>query len=190
VRLRLPARAGGGFTLLEILIVLTVIGIVTAIAVPRLNLGRMRVDGAARGASSLLLRAQRTAVAAQHDVNVLFNLPANAIKLHEDADNDNVIDATERVRSYPLGEGVVFGRGGAPVRIYRADSVSFTRRLDGMPELIFRRDGSASEGGGFYLSAARPGGRDRPPDTRSVEVVRSTGRPEWYRYGPPWARKF
>ncbi len=81
----------------------------------------------------------------QSNVNVLFDTGTNSIKIHEDDDNDNVQDSGERVRSYPLGEGVTYGLGPSPTRIYTPAPISFTRRQGAMPELIFRRDGSASE---------------------------------------------
>jgi hypothetical protein len=67
--------------------------------------------------------------------------------------------------------------------------VSFTRRLTGMPALVFRRDGSASESGGLYLTTTRARLTATPQDARSIEVVRATGRAEWYRYdGSAWRR--
>ncbi len=177
-------------TLIEILIVVVMMGLVALFAIPRLDFTTYRVNGAVRGVAALIARAERQAVTSQYDVNVLFDVPNNAIKIHEDVNNDNVIQATERVRSYPLGEGVVFGTGGAPLRGIAAP-VSFTRTLNGMPELIFRRDGSASENGGFYLTSLAAQRATRPKDARTIEVTRATGRVDWYQYtGTAWTRKF
>ncbi len=184
-------RSTAGFTLIEIIAICVIIGTMAAIAVPRLNFQAYRVNGAVRGLNGVLARAQRLAVTNQSSVNVLFDLSTNAVKVHEDDDNDNVIDANERVRVYPIGEGVVFGRGTAPKRLYDVTQISFTRRQNGLPELIFRRDGSASENGGFYITTTNAAAAGRKSDARSVEVVRPTGRSEWYRYtGSAWERKF
>jgi hypothetical protein len=167
------------------------IGTLAAIAVPRLDFQQYRINGAVRSLNGLLSRAQRIAVTNQYSVNVLFDVSTAAIKLHEDDDNDNVMDANERVRTYPIGEGVVYGLGGAPARLYATTPISFMRRLNGMPELIFRRDGSASENGGFYITTTNAGESGRVSDARSIEVIRATGRSEWYRYtGGGWQRKF
>jgi prepilin-type N-terminal cleavage/methylation domain-containing protein len=180
-----------GFTLVEILMTVVLIGLVATFAVPKLNWSAYRVNGAARAATGLLARAERLAVTGQYDVNVLFDVANNAIKIHEDANNDNVIQPTERVRSYPLGEGIVFGTGGAPARLYTTVPISFSRQLNGMFEIIFRRDGSASENGGFYITTTTAQNSSRPRDARSIEVIRSTGRAGWYQYtGSTWVQKF
>ena len=182
-------RPAAGFTLIETVIVMALVGLIAAFALPLLDYSRYRVNGAVRSVAGMLALAQRTAITLQNNVNVVFNTDTQQITIHEDADNDNIIDSGERTRSSPVGEGVEFGRGGAPTRLYGVDKVSFTRRLNGMPELIFRRDGSASESGGLYLTTTRAARTDTPKDARSVEVVRATGRAEWYRYdGSAWKR--
>ena len=178
-----------GFTLVEAVVVMMLVGLIAAFAVPRLDFSRFRVNGAVRAVAGRLALAQRTAITLQNNVNVVFNTGTQQITIHEDMDNDNVIDIGERTRSYPVGEGVEFGRGGAPTRLYGVDKVSFTRRFNGMPELVFRRDGSASESGGIYLTTTRAALTATPKDARSIEVVRATGRAEWYRYnGSAWKR--
>lgn len=184
-------RTAAGFTLIEITMVVVLIGTLAAIAVPRLNFQAYRVNGAVRGLNGVLARAQRLAVTNQSSVNVLFDVNTNAIKIHEDDNNNNVVDNNERVRTYPIGEGIVYGRGTAPARLYTSTPISFTRRQGSMPELIFRRDGSASENGGFYITTTNAAASDRKGDARSLEVIRATGRSEWYRYtGSSWQRKF
>ncbi len=176
-----------GFTMIELLMVLAVLAIVTAVALPKLNLRGYRVSGGARAVASLLARAQRRAVTIQADVNVLFDTAHNSLVIHEDQNNNNVEDPGEVVRSYPLGDNVVFGQSGAPQRLY-AGPVSFTRRMGGLPEVIFRRDGSASENGGFYLTSA---GTARPTDARSIELERATGRVAWFQFdGSSWQQRF
>ena len=188
-RRRLSRRAG--FSLIEILMVIVLIGMVAMFAIPRLNFSGYRINSAVRGMTALVARAQRLAVTDQFNVNFLFDVPNNQVKIHEDANNNNAIDAGERVRVYPLGEGVVFGRNGAPVRQYGGTPVSFTRTQGGMPEIIFRRDGSASENGGFYITSATALNSSRPQDARSIEVIQATGRAEWYQYnGSAWIKKF
>lgn len=179
-----------GFTLIEIVMVMAVIGLLAALAIPKINFQSYRVNGAVRGLNGLMSRAQRIAVTNQANVNVLFDVSDNGVRIHEDDNNNNVIDPGERVRRYPLGEGIVYGLGGAPVRQYGAP-VSFTRRLSGVQEVIFRRDGSASENGGIYVTTTGAATSARPGDARSLEVIRATGRTEWYRYsGSQWERKF
>jgi type II secretory pathway pseudopilin PulG len=177
--------------MVEIIMVIVLIGLVASFAVPKLNFSGYRINSAVRGMTALVARAQRQAVSDQFNVNFILDVPNNQVKLHEDANNDNAIQGAERVRVYPLGEGVVFGRNGAPVRLYSTETVSFTRTINGMPEIIFRRDGSASENGGFYITTTTALKSSRPQDARSIEVVRATGRAEWYQYnGSSWIKKF
>lgn len=181
-----------GFTLIEILMVIVMIALVASFGLPKLNWSGYRINGAVRGVVGLLARAEHMAVTNQSNVNVLFDEANNAIKIHEDLNNDNVIQATERVRTYPLGEGVAYGRGGAPKRAY-PETISFKRRQTGTREMIFRRDGSGSEDGGFYITTttALNANSTRTQDARSIEITQATGRPSWYWYsGSQWIKRF
>ena len=180
-----------GFTLIEILMVVVLIGLVASFAVPKLNWSAYRINGAARAATGLLGRAERQAVTQGYNVNVLFDVANNALKVHEDVNNDNIVQNTERVRSYPLGEGIIYGNGGAPAHTYTVVPISFTRQQNGLLEIIFRRDGSASENGGFYITTTTSQNSARPQDARAIEVIRATGRAGWYQYtGSTWLQKF
>ncbi len=180
-----------GFTLIEALMVIVVMALVAAFAIPKLRFAGFQSNSGARSLAGLLARAQRLAVTDQSNVNVVFNTTTNSVMLHEDANNDNSIQTTERVRTYALADGVTFGLGGAPARIYTPAPITFTHQLNGMPELVFRRDGSASESGAVYLTSTAATNAAHPQDARSVEVIMATGRAEWYQYtGTAWARKF
>ena len=180
-----------GFTLIEILMVIVLIALVAAFGLPKLNWSGYRVNSAVRSVTALLARAERMAITNQSNVNVLFDVTNNALKVHEDLNNDNTQQPTERVRTYPLGEGIVFGLGGAPPHQYTAVPISFTRTQSGMLEIIFRRDGSASENGGFYITTTTAAKNSRPQDARSIELTQATGRASWYQYtGSQWVKKF
>lgn len=181
-----------GFTVIEILIVLIMIGIIATFVAPRLNLGRYQVESAMLGVGTTLTAAQRLAVLRGYDVIIGFDVPRASFRIHDDANNNGRIDPGERVRSIPLGEHVVFGRGSAPAFDIGTDPVTFTAMRDGLPALVFHRNGSASAAQGFYLTSQREvsyGGH--PEDARAVVLDRATGRVNWYRYGPPlWRRGF
>jgi prepilin-type N-terminal cleavage/methylation domain-containing protein len=200
----LPCRAHGGaaarrlatdrgVTLAELILVLAMIGIVTAIALPRINTARYTVGGTTQALGTALIMAQREAVARQHDVIAQFDAPNRNVAIHWDTDNDGLIDAGERRRVFPLGEGVVFGRGSAPARPFGTTAIAFDETVGGLPALVFHRNGSASDDGGFYLTSvgASGGAAALASDARAIEIVRATGRPEWWQYdGTAWRRKF
>ncbi len=178
-----------GFTLAELVIIVVIIGLAAAIAIPQLDMEAYKVNAAVRGVSSKLSSAQRLSVSLQHNVVVAFDAGNNRLRIHEDADNDGTINGTERVTSHPLEDGVTFGLGGAGAHVFGGAPINFTRTQDGMPAIIFRRDGSASEYGGFYLITAKSMAAGEDHDVRAAEIVRATGKVTWYRYGASgWTR--
>lgn len=181
-----------GFSLIEVLTLLVVLGIVTSIAAPRLDVQRYQIEGAMQSVGSTLLTAQRAAVQRQHDVIVAFDEQNSRIRIHADANNDGAIGHDELVRWESLGDGVHFGRAGAPVLLGNEASISFSLRQNGLPAVTFSRNGAASEEGALYLTSARAQGDPAyTHDTRALRIDRSTGRPGWYRLeGTQWKREF
>jgi prepilin-type N-terminal cleavage/methylation domain-containing protein len=182
-------RQEAGFTMIELLIVVMIVALIAAVAAPRINLTRYKIEGSLMGVNSILFGAQRLAVTRQHDIVILFSTTTNMIFVHEDANNNGVRDPGERQRGYPLGEQVQFGLGTATARPMGATAITFTQTSQGLPALIFHRTGSASEAKGVYITSLRTG---HPEDTRALEIERSTGRVSWYRFRPPnsWKRGF
>lgn len=186
---RRPAHPGGvvgGFSLVELLVVMVIIGILSLLVIPRIDITRYRMDGAARGLMTAMVTAQRAAVQRQHDVVVAFDTVSGWLRIHEDANNDGALNTGERVRHVVLDEQVRFGLGSAPPRNGYVDAVSFTDAQGGLPAVRFRRGGNASQEGAFYLTSHRsPGRAEYAKDTRSIEVSRATGRASWFYYDPP-----
>ena len=108
--------------------------------------------------------------------------PNRKMRIHEDRNNDNVIDVGERVTYTILPDGITFGRGAAPARPMGGADVTFTKTQGGLPVLIFRRDGTASEAGGVYITTLDGLAVGRAADVRSVEVTRAIGHPIWFSY--------
>jgi prepilin-type N-terminal cleavage/methylation domain-containing protein len=178
------SRTGrAGFTLIETVMVVTIIGIVAGMAIPRAGYSTYLANSGARVLSTTLSYAQRQAISQQADIRVAFDVANNQIRVHEDRNNDNVIDLGERVGFTSLPEGVAFGRGAAAARPMGAGTVSFTRIQGTLPVLVFHRDGSASENGVIYLSTTSGLSTGRSADSRAVEIARATGRVSWYSFG-------
>lgn len=170
-------RATRGFSLAELLIVTAVMGIMFAIVAPRIDVARIRVDTEIQNLSLTLNAAQRLAVLNQYDIVLAFDVAQHRVRIHHDENNNTVVDSGESIRWVEMEDGVGFGRAGAPAFLPGgATRVSFTKLQDGMPALTFRRNGSASEYGGFYITSGREEQTaERAEDVRGIEVERSTG---------------
>jgi len=80
-----PAGRSSGYTLVEVLIVVTIIGIASAIIVPNmLAAGTMGVQAAARIVVSDILYAQNEAIARQRPVSVVFDQANERYSLIDD----------------------------------------------------------------------------------------------------------
>ena len=165
-----------GFSLIELMIVVVIIGIMAAVVAPRTAGDRWQLDGAVRAASAELGYAAQSAVTLQSDVRVSFQADSGRVRTHEDRNNNGAVDAGERVRWTSIASNVYFARASAAALPMGSAAVTFTGTADGMPTVIFRRDGSASEEGGLYLTTRRAAQRSSTRDVRAVVVTRSTGR--------------
>lgn len=172
-----------GITIVELVLVITLIGVIVSIAPPMVRAERFQMDGGVLSVASTISAQQRNAVLRQHDVVLAFDTVAGHVRVHYDLDNDNVIDAGENTQIVELDESVGFGRGSTPARPLSGSSLSLTQTQDGLPALTFRRNGSASEETIIYLTSARwlaNGGSAYEDDGRAVEVERATGRVRCY----------
>ncbi len=185
-----------GVTLIEILIVVTIISIILAVSIPRLNVSRIRSKSAVTSIGTTMLALQREAIAKQHNILVLIATSPRQIQVVYDSNNNERWDNNERERPIPLGEEIVFGKpSSVTARPFGSSAVNFTNTesTSGLPAIVLYRDGSAKEYGGIYLSTAKAiaGAANHQAETWAMEMIRATGRPEWYRWnGTTWLRGF
>jgi len=172
-----------GFTLLEIMIVLVMIGILGGLAIPRLNTGRFKVDAAMHVAQAALQQAERSAIQRQTNVIASFDIANNRIRIHNDVNNNGTIDAGETTRWMTLEDGVRFA---TPPKGLTSGSVAspvtgnnIKTSADGFPMITYRRDGAASSSAEIYMRSSSTDTND----FRVLTVTQSTGRVDLYRYG-------
>ena len=185
-----------GVTLIEMLIVVTMISIILAISIPRLNISRLRSKSAVTSLGTTMLALQREAISKQHNILVVIATSPRQIQVVYDSNNNERWDNNERERPIPLGEEIVFGKPTAvTARPFGSNAVNFTNTesTSGLPAIVLYRDGSAKEYGGLYLSTGKAiaGAAGHSGETWAMEMIRATGRPEWYRWnGTTWLRGF
>jgi prepilin-type N-terminal cleavage/methylation domain-containing protein len=175
-----------GFSMIELLTTMIIMAIIAAMAVPRIDLSRMRSDAALRQITTMMVQAQRTALSKQHNVIISFDVVDNRLRLVEDKNNSNTIDAGDRTMWMALETGVKFVVCPSPL-----DGMSGTviflkpKTIDGFPSVIFRRNGAASSDGAMFIAS-------KPADIttiRAVAITQSTGRADAYKYtGTGWVR--
>jgi prepilin-type N-terminal cleavage/methylation domain-containing protein len=184
---RRPVRARRGFTLLELVVVLIMIGIIAGMAVPRLNYEKYRADAGMRTVRTILQSAQRNAIMRQTNVVVGFDIANRSMRIVEDANNNCTIDSGERSTSRPLEDGAKFSvpttgySGAVSTAVIGANLCT----MAGLPAIQFLRDGAASTDLEIYLTSSR----GTQVDYRLVRVTMATGRTESFRFdGSTWTR--
>jgi len=181
-------------TLIELLMVVTIIGVVVGIGVWKIDVARYQINGDQQVVGTALIAAQREAIAKQHNMIVVFDAGNSAMRIVSDSNNNGQADANENVRTIMLGDRVRYGLGTATAMSWGASAISFTTLEggSGLPCVIFYRNGSASESRGVYLASTRA--QADPAfvrDVRAIHVERATGRAEWWHYdGSTWVRGF
>lgn len=175
-----------GFTLIEMLMVVVIIGLLAGFAAPRINSGGMRADAAARQMRGALQVAQRTAVTRQFDVIVGVDAAGGGLRVTEDRNNNAQVDAGERTTWHRLDGRSRFAAPPSPLpgSVATTANLSRPRTIGGLPSVIFRRNGAASSALELYLA-----GSDPSTTVRAVSVVQATGRTEWHRHtGAGWKK--
>jgi prepilin-type N-terminal cleavage/methylation domain-containing protein len=176
-----------GFTLIEVVIVLVLIGVMVTWAMPRIDVVQMRVRAAEQQVSTTLLAAQQRAVLKQHDVRVLFDTTRTYMLIHDDRNNDGDRDVGEEQRLTEIAEGVRFTAVGTPGAATAA--VTFAVGPEGFPELTFHRGGFGSANGQVYIGTRRSETGQTMTDARRLDVERATGRvTRWHIAGGAWQR--
>lgn len=182
-------RMRRGFSLVELLIVIVLLAILGAMAIPRSRTASYRADAAALLARTLLQQSQRNAITRQSNVIVSIDTINSRLRLVEDYNNNDTLNTTDRVSFRRLEEGARFaappmgrvggGSAGAAVQ------GSALRIVSAMPGVIFRRDGSASTDLELYVTMRA----SVPTDYRALLVSPTTGRVDVYKWGgSKWIR--
>jgi prepilin-type N-terminal cleavage/methylation domain-containing protein len=170
-----------GFTIVELILVVVIAGVFLRIALPKVDMTRIKADAVAGIVRTTLQYAERQAVTRQHDVVVSFDTTGQRIKTLWDANDNGKADSSEHVFWRGLDQGVLFTDVSTPGVsgdvIHQPVSGPAVVTVNGLPTITFHRDGSVSSDAEIYIKVAAHG----PPWYRAVTVTQATGRISWYR---------
>jgi prepilin-type N-terminal cleavage/methylation domain-containing protein len=175
-----------GFSMIELLVTLTMMGILAGVAIPRMDLSRARSDAALRQLTMLCIQAQRTALSKQYNVILSVDQTTSRVRMVEDRNNSGVFDSGDRMTWMALEPGVTFVTAPAPLE-GMTGTVNFLhpKVMDSFQSVIFRRNGAASSDG-IVVFSAKP---SDPGAARAVMITQGTGRADGYKWsGVQWVR--
>ncbi len=134
--MRKPHMDVRGFTTTELMVGLVIVGILVAAAVPNLRSYResQRMSSACDRIAAMCRAARATARSQNHQVIISYDMANEEVVLHEDTDDDGVVDAGENVDRFPMPSGVFL------------NSSTFTNNA-----VVFNSRGRCVEGGSVIV---------------------------------------
>ena len=179
-----------GFTLIEMIITMTIIGIVSAIAIPNFSKWKEKheINGQAQKVYFDLMLARTTAVKSNNNVRVTFNLVANTYTIHEDSNDDGTVDAGENLKNAVLENNVQFAYN-VGITDTDGNAVTSAASFGGAQVVVFDSRGQANASGSVLLLHLSDIGitDDR---ARLISILQATGGVDYWKYSaadnPTW----
>ena len=178
-----------GFSMIELLMVMVIISLTAAWALPKFSIARYRADAAGRLVRTQLSTAQRLAITRQSDVIVSFDATYNRLRVVQDFNNNDTLNTGDVISYRGLEEGAKFvtptwagPNGTTPTGPFVGSGL---RTISSLPSIIFHRDGSGSTDLEVYVTM-----RDAVKvEYRCVTVTGSTGKTDLFKWnGVTWIR--
>jgi prepilin-type N-terminal cleavage/methylation domain-containing protein len=180
--LRRALRAG--FTIIEFAIVLGVIAIMLAIAIPNVDFQRFRLDSGMRNVQNQLIAANYTAVQKNSWVVITFFYTQGQFRIVTDTSKDGRWQSGEPRNWRTLSEGVKFVippttiDGATPYYatgpgIYYLNATGQTSTCPTCPTMIFKSDGSTSGDVVVYLGSGKS---TQTTAFRAIQIFGSTSK--------------
>ena len=182
-------RTRRAFTLIEILMVMTLLGIIAGFAVTRVSYWGYRMDANIRLLQNAIIGAQQLAITRNVTVQVMFDASADRVRVLQDYNNNGIMDASDSVRYRPLADGAQFQQppttlDGAPAAYMTGPGVIIT----GSPlQLSIRIAANGSVSGDVVVYIGSP--RNLPGDLRALTIIGATARTGFWSYGGNTWRK-
>ena len=175
-------RTSRGWTIIEMSIVLAVIVILAAIALPNIDFARYRMDANARTVQNQLIVQQVAAIQKNMPMIVTIVYDQGLLTITEDANRDGVPQDSERTYNKALVEGAKFVI--PPVSIDSAtpyyatgQGLTYINQTYLYPTVTFYPNGSTSGDVVIYIGSS--GGR--LADMRALQITGATSKVRFYR---------
>jgi prepilin-type N-terminal cleavage/methylation domain-containing protein len=179
---RLHARARRGWTVVELSIVIAVIVILAAIALPNIDFARYRMDANTRTVQNQFITQQLTAIQKNMPVIVTIVYDSGHLTITEDANSNGVADPTEYTYNRQLVEGAQFVI--PPVAIDSATpyyatgpGLTYLNQTYMYPTVTFYPNGSTSGDVVIYVGSSS----GRLTDMRALQITGATAKVKFYR---------
>ena len=179
---RLHTRIRRGWTMIEVAIVLGLVAILVAIALPNIDFARYRMDANARTVQNQFIAQQLTAIAKNMPVIVTIVYDQGHLTITEDANSNGIADPTEYTYNRSLVEGAQFVT--PPVSIDSATpyyatgpGLTYLNQTYLYPTVTFYPNGSTSGDVVIYIGSTS----GRLTDMRALQITGATSKVKFYR---------
>jgi prepilin-type N-terminal cleavage/methylation domain-containing protein len=179
---RLPAKARRGWTMIEMSIVLALIAILVAIALPNIDFARYRMDANARTVQNQFIAQQLNAISKNMPMIVTIVYDQGHLTITEDANSNGLADANEYTYNRALVEGAQFITpsvtiDGATPYYATGPGLTYLNQTYLYPTVTFYPNGSTSGDVVIYIGSTA----GRLTDMRALQITGATSKIKFYR---------
>lgn len=185
-----PLKSREGFTLIEILMTMIVMGILMSVAVPNFSKWKEKheINGQAQKVYFDMMLARTTAVKNNNPVHVTFNTNSNTYTIHDDTNSDGTQNAGEAVKSAVLENNISFAYN-AGINDIDGNAVNEAVSFGGDTTVTFDSRGQADNSGSVFLLHPSDVGVTNGR-ARYITVLQATGAVDYWLYdgtsSPTW----
>ena len=169
--------------MIEMAIVIAVIAILSAIALPNIDFARFRMDSNARTVQNQFIAQQLTAVQKNMPVIITLVYDAGRLTITEDANRNGVAEATEYTYNRTLVEGAQFVippstiDGASPPYYATGPGLTYINQTYLYPTVTFYPNGSTSGDVVVYIGSTS----NKLTDMRALQITGATAKVHFWR---------